>query len=215
MKLNLILSRLGRELKEKNMLRERMLSDARKILKLSKESIILIHRGKVKAAEKRLKIAEKILGKAFEELEGHPELKYGGAMSTACQEYAEAKIFLGLEEGRFPPPEEVGVDLQSYLLGLADVPGELRRKVIEELMAGRIKEAERKFRLMEEIYAGLMALDEHVFSLVSGLRRKCDIVRHLLELTGSDLVLELRQQRLEEALKTLEKHASKSRRRKR
>ncbi len=61
---------------------------------------------------------------------------------------------------------------------------------------------------MEEIYSSLITLDEHVFSLVSGLRRKCDIIRHLLELTGSDLVVERRQQRLEKALKTIERHAS-------
>jgi len=65
---------------------------------------------------------------------------------------------------------------------------------------------------MEEIYGGLSTLDEQIFSLVSGLRRKCDVVRHLLELTGSDLLVEGRQQRLERALKTLEKHASKLRR---
>jgi predicted translin family RNA/ssDNA-binding protein len=62
---------------------------------------------------------------------------------------------------------------------------------------------------MEEIYGGLSTLDEQIFSLVSGLRRKCDVIRHLLELTGSDLLVEKRQQRLEKALKTLEQHASK------
>ncbi|MHC1586629.1 MAG: haloacid dehalogenase [Candidatus Hecatellaceae archaeon] len=209
MTLGEVLSRVGKELKAKNMLRERMLTDARRVLKLSKESIILAHKGRLKAARKRLKTAGKILQQSFKQLESYPELRHGGAMSTACQEYAEASIFLSLEEeGRFPSPEEVGVDFQSYLLGLADVPGELRRQALESLLAGNFKEAERRFKLMEEIYSSLITLDEHVFSLVSGLRRKCDIIRHLLELTGSDLVVERRQQRLEKALKTIERHAS-------
>ncbi|RLI25141.1 MAG: haloacid dehalogenase [Candidatus Hecatellales archaeon] len=213
MPLSEILSRVGRSLKAKNTLREQMLSEARRILKLSKESIILTHRGRLKAAERRLEKAGSLLRKTLKQLEDSPELRHGGAMFNACQEYAEAYVFLRLEgEGRFPTPEEVGVDFQAYLLGLADVPGELRRKTLEALMAGDLKGAERRFKLMEEIYGGLSTLDEQIFSLVSGLRRKCDVVRHLLELTGSDLLVEGRQQRLERALKTLEKHASKLRR---
>ena len=210
MALNRILARADRELKAKNLFREKMLSDARRILKLSKESILLTHKGKLKLAEQRLKKAERLLRKNLEQLEAYPELKYGGALSTACQDYAEALFFLSLERGGgFPIPEEVGVNLQSYLLGLADVPGELRRRVVEELMAGNLKAAERRFKLMEEIYGSLITLDEHVFSLVSGLRRKCDVIRHLLELTGSDLVVERRQRRLEKTLKSLERYASK------
>ncbi|KYH38161.1 MAG: RNA-binding protein [Candidatus Hecatellales archaeon B24] len=210
MSLGEILSRVGRELKTKNALREHMLTEARRVLKLSKESIILVHRGKFKAAEKRVETAGGILRKTLKRLEEFPELKYGGAMFNACQEYAEAYIFLKLEkEERFPTPEEVGVGFQAYLLGLADVPGELRRRALDALMAGDFKGAEGRFNLMEEIYGGLSTLDEQIFSLVSGLRRKCDVIRHLLELTGSDLLVEKRQQRLEKALKTLEKHASK------
>lgn len=210
MSLSEILSRVGKELKAKNALREHMLTETRRILKLSKESIILVHRGKFKAARKRLDTAGGLLRKTLRQLEDFPELKYGGAMFNACQEYAEAYIFLRLEEdGVFSPPEEVEVGFQSYLLGLADVPGELRRRVLDTLMAGNFKEAERRFKLMEEIYGKLLTLDEQIFSLVSGLRRKCDVIRHLLELTGSDLLVEKRQQRLERALKTLERHASK------
>ncbi|RLI04857.1 hypothetical protein DRO26_03800, partial [Candidatus Bathyarchaeota archaeon] len=50
----------------------------------------------------------------------------------------------------------------------------------------------------------LMLLNEHSFSVLPGLRRKCDVARHLLELTGSDLILEKRRKRLEEYLKVME-----------
>lgn len=210
MSLSSILTGVKKELKVKSVLRERMLADARRILKLSKESVILVHHGDFAKAERRLEAASRLLRKTLRELEASPELRHGGALFTACQEYAEAHIFLKLErEGKFPSLKEVGVESQAYLLGLADVPGELRRRVLEDLMAGRLQEAERRFKLMEEIYSSLSTLDEQVFLLVSNLRRKCDVVRHLLELTGSDLLVEKRQQRLEKALKTLESHALK------
>ncbi len=208
MSLSQILSQINKELKAKNMLRERMLKDARRTLKLSKECILLVQGGKLKAAKRKLKVAEATLKRIIKLLEFSPELRYGGAMHEACQEFAEASILLRLEEdGSFPTPEEVGVDPQAYLLGLADIVGELRRMVLSRLMAGDMAEAERKFRLMEEIYYGLSTLDEQVYSVVSGLRRKCDIARHLLELTGSDVMVEVRQRRLERVLRALEKYS--------
>ena len=185
-----------------------MLKDARRTLKLSKECILLVQGGKLKAAKRKLKSAEAILKKTIKLLEGSPELRHGGAMHEACQEYAEACVLLRLEEdGRFLTPDEVGVDSQAYLLGLADIVGELRRMVLNRLMAGDMAGAERRFRLMEEVYFGLSTLDEQVYSVVSGLRRKCDIARHLLELTGSDVMVEVRQRRLEGVLRALEKYS--------
>jgi translin len=212
--LNKILSEVGSRLKAKNMLRERMLKDARRTLKLSKECVLLIQRGKLKTAKRKLKSAELLLKKTIKLLEDSPELRHGGAMHEACQEYAEACILLRLEEdGKFLTPQEVGVDFQAYLLGLADTVGELRRMVLSRLMAGDMAEAERRFKLMEEIYYGISTLDEQVYSVVSGLRRKCDVARHLLELTGSDVMVEARQRRLEKVLKALEKYSKPRRKR--
>ena len=51
----------------------------------------------------------------------------------------------------------------------------------------------------------LMLVDEHVFSLLGGLRRKCDLARRLVEITRGDVVMEARRRHLEASLKHLEK----------
>lgn len=200
------ISRLRKELKAKNELRERMLSESRRITRLSKEATTLIFQGRIPKARAGLKKASSLFRQAIRRLEATPELRHSGALSAACQEFAEASILLALEErGVCPSVEEMKVDINSYVLGLADVPGELRRGVLAALLNHDVKGAERRFRMMEAIYNELTALDEQAFHVLPGLRRKCDVIRHLLELTASEVVLERRQQRLEEALRRSEK----------
>jgi len=57
-----------------------------------------------------------------------------GSVDSAFQEYAEASILLSLiRESRFVGFEELEVPMTSYVLGLADVIGELRRRALESL----------------------------------------------------------------------------------
>ncbi|OYT54673.1 hypothetical protein CW703_05245 [Candidatus Bathyarchaeota archaeon] len=206
MSLTNILRRIRKELKRKNVLREKMLLNSRKITQQSKEAILLIHQNKLKKAEKRLTNVKKLLKSTVEFLGLTPELQTSGALFNACQEYAEASIFLALEKNEnYPSPEDLGVSVGAYVLGLADVVGELRRKAVEAMKNGKLKKAEKCFKLMESIYSELMFLNEHAFSVLPGLRRKCDVARHLIELTRSDIVLEKRRKRLEDYLKFAEK----------
>ncbi|WP_309493373.1 hypothetical protein [Candidatus Hecatella orcuttiae] len=200
---------LRRELKAKNELREKMLAESRRITRVSKEATTLIFQGRIPKAKAGLKKAGKMIRRLMRKLEEAPELRHSGALSAACQEFAEAFILLALEErGTCPTLEEVKVDLGSYILGLADVPGELRRGVLTALLNHDVEGAERRFRVMEAIYNELTALNEQAFHVLPGLRRKCDVIRHLLELTASEVVLERRQQRLEEALRRSERRLS-------
>mgnify|MGYP000663308432 CR=1 FL=1 len=204
MSLHELLKNIRRELKLKNILREKMLANSRKITQQSKEAILFIQQNKISKAEKRLKKVKQLLQSTFELLKS-TNLQSSGALFNASQEFAEAVILLSLEKnGVYPKPEEVGVSSDAYVLGLADVVGELRRKTVEYVKNGELEKAEKCFRHMETIYNGLMLLNEHSFSVLPGLRRKCDVARHLLELTGSDLILEKRRKRLEEYLKVME-----------
>ncbi|MFH1327775.1 MAG: hypothetical protein ABIH76_02835 [Candidatus Bathyarchaeota archaeon] len=203
------LQKIRKELKAKSTLREKMLNNSRKITRLSKRSIMLTHQDKLVEAKKLLTEARRLLEATNKDLEGALELKSSGALFAAFQEFAEAALMLKLQKNNvFLTPEEIGVPSNAYVLGLADVVGELRRRVLDSIRKGAVEEAERCLKIMEEVYGELIILDEYVFSFLHGLRRKCDVARHLVEATRGDVIIESRRKLLEESLKNFEKRVS-------
>jgi translin len=101
-------------------------------------------------------------------------------------------------------PGSLGVPPIDYVLGLADVIGELRRKALDMLRKGNLMMAEKCLLFMEQVYGELMAMDD-AYMLVPGLRRKSDVARHVIEATRGDLTIESGRERLERSIKRLEK----------
>lgn len=200
-----ILATIKKELKQKDDLRETVHNEMRKATSLSKQAILLIHQKRMKEAEKQLEEASKIFTKLWNCSTSYPEIIYTGMFSAALQEYSEASIFLKLvEEMRFITPKEIDAPSSDYVLGLADVIGECRRLALDALREGDLKKAEECLGTMDEIYTELMGLDES-YMLVSGLRRKNDIARKLIETTRGDVTQEIRRNELEKQLKRFEK----------
>jgi translin len=201
--LNEVIQSLVEDLKLQFNLRERALPSSRRIVVLSKQAVMAIHRNEFDVARKRLNEAKSLL-KEIDEIATHPGLNIN-FMRVAYQEYVEANILFSIElEGRYPKPEELNVPSLSYLLGLADAVGEFRRKALDALRVGNIEKAEISLNIMEDIYANLLPLDE-AFSLVSELRRKCDVARRLIEITRGDVTNEVRRNALEKSINRLEK----------
>jgi translin len=126
-------------------------------------------------------------------------------VDAAFQEYAEAQTLLSLvERNRFVNPDEINVNSVAFVLGLADVIGELRRRALDSLRKEDVKTAEDCLHVMEEIYVELMSMDE-AYMLVPGLRRKSDVARHVIESTRGDITIEARRSSLEQCMKSLEK----------
>ncbi|MDI6805439.1 MAG: hypothetical protein QMD20_02110 [Candidatus Bathyarchaeia archaeon] len=200
-----ILKDIGKELREKEKVRENLQKKMRKATSLSKQAILMIHQKRLKEAKKLIEEAKEIISKLNEASTTHPDIIYSGLFSAALQEYSEACIFLKLiEEYKFATPNEVNVPSVDYVLGLADVIGEYRRFVLDALREGNIRKSEKCLRIMDEIYVELMAMDE-AYMLVPGLRRKCDIARKIIETTRGDITQEVRRSELEKQLKHLEK----------
>jgi translin len=131
--------------------------------------------------------------------------------SAALQEYAEANIFLKLiEESRFVTPKEIKVPAVDYVLGLADAVGEYRRLTLDALREGNVAKGEKCLELMDEIYVELMGMDE-AYTLVPGLRRKCDVARKIIEITRGDITQEVRRKSLEDYLRRFEQAQAKKR----
>jgi len=204
MSLKAILSEIEEELKERKEVKDELYDAMRKATRLSKQAIFLVHKRKFDKAKKMLQETKKLFGKRDEVPVAHKELVYAGIVDAAFQEYTEAHIFLKLvRDSKFVSPQKIGVPSTSYILGLADVVGELRRKALDSLREGDVKDAGKNLEAMELVYNELTGMDEAMHS-VSELRRKIDIARRIIESTRGDVTIEVRRSSLERSIKALE-----------
>jgi translin len=204
-----ILNKIQEELKQKEQAKEEIQKNMRKATRLSKQAILFIHQGRLEEAKKLLKDADKLFAAMKETTEDNHDLFYSGIVAAAFQEYAEAQILLSLvKEEQIINPEQLGIPSVDYVLGLADVCGELRRRALDMLRKGKVETAEQCLETMEKIYSELTAMDD-AYMLVPGLRRKCDVARHVLETTRGDITIEARRASLERSIKSLEKTLTK------
>jgi len=199
-----IITTFHKGLQEKEKIHEETLSASRKIVILSKQAVMAIHRSQLEEARSKLEQAKETIEQIEKILVHHQDL-ITSSTRTAYQEYSEAQIFLWLvEKGKFPSPRELNVPIIPYLLGLADSVGEFRRRALDFLRKGKLKDAENFLKIMDEVYAELITLDS-AYTVAPELRRKCDIARHVIEATMGDVATESRRLSLEKSIKLLEK----------
>ena len=199
-----IIRKAAGDLKAREKARDEAYSRARRARVLSKQAILLLHNGELGKAEGNIGEASVILEEIKEYCKEFTEIGFYEAVEAARQEYAEASILLGLNTGKgYPSPELLGLNYKSYLLGLADVPGELRRQTLDLLRAGDLVAAEENLETMEAIYRHLSKVDE-VSLLLKGLRRKLDVARSVTERTRAEITTEASRERLRKQLKKVE-----------
>jgi len=188
----------------KDRAREEALALTRSVVRRSGAAIRSVHRGEIDKARDLASQAGEALAEIMVILKGHPDLRYAGFIDGAEQEYAEARIvFSIIAEARMPAPGEVGVEMTSYLAGLGDAVGELRRHVLDLIRQGRPEEGEVHLEAMEEIYHLLISFD-YPDAVTKGMRRKGDVARSLLDRTRGDLTNAIGQRRLEVQLREME-----------
>ena len=199
-----IIRKAAEDLKAREKARDEAYSRARRARMLSKQAILLLHNGELGKADGNIGEASAILEEIKEYCKEFTEIGFYEAVEAARQEYAEASILQGLNTGKgYPSPELLGLNYKNYLLGLADVPGELRRQTLDLLRAGDLVVAEENLETMEEIYQLLSKVDE-VSLLLKGLRRKLDVARSVTERTRAEITTEASRERLRKQLKKIE-----------
>mgnify|MGYP000405954029 CR=1 FL=1 len=124
---------------------------------------------------------------------------------TPEQEFVEAACLIAIVEKKdIPSDTKLAVMPESYVLGLLDCVGELKRRVFDEMRIGNIDEAIRFFEIMEGLYLQL-----YTFSLydkvVKEARRKIDVNRILVDDVRSAITEEKRRTELIKALEKLQK----------
>jgi translin len=194
--------------------REHCLALHRELIRTASLTIRALHRHEGEAAEQLLARAANLSQQLGAVAAEHPQLHYAGYVQDAQKEYAEAALTLALVKQRpLPSPEELGVEDASYLNGLGEAVGELRRFVLDllrrtplehdldsaagierpldgshqvESQPDHAREVERLLDSMDGIYSLLTSMD-YPDALTRGLRRTTDVTRGIVEKTRGDL----------------------------
>lgn len=185
---------------ERHRAREAAYAASRDAIRAASNAIRAIHRGETGRATALIDDSRDALDTAFAAVEDHPDVRYGGFLQDAAKEYAEARVTAAAIGGQpWPSVEEVGVDDASWMHGLAETVGELRRHCLDLIRAERLDAAEVMLERMDEVLASLVTIDVPD-ALTRGLRRATDGARAITERTRGDLTAALGQRRLREAL---------------
>lgn len=184
--------------------RDRALAQTRLLTRHCAHAIRAAHRDEHLLALENLSAARQLAENLRAELETYPDLYYAGYTQDALKEYAEANIAYSLFCDRdLPAPEDLKIEYATYLQGLAEATGELRRRCLDILRHGHSDEAERLLTMMDDIYAVLVTMD-YPDAVTGGLRRLTDLARGVTERTRGDMTISLRQEQLEKSLYRLE-----------
>ncbi|KAJ8760626.1 hypothetical protein K2173_015293 [Erythroxylum novogranatense] len=173
-------------LNELNEKRERVVKASRDITMNSKKVIFQVHRMSKYNREEVLDKAEKDLAavtdqhmsRLVKELQGTDFWKLRRAYSPGVQEYIEAATFckfcrtgslLHLDEINAtlqplsdPSNEPLQINILDYILGLADVTGELMRMAIGRISDGELDFAQKICRFVRDIYRELTLIVPHM-----------------------------------------------------
>jgi translin len=184
--------------------RDRALAQARTLTRHCANAIRAVHREENSLARQHLEEARQLVQSLRDNLKDLPDLFYAGYTQDALKEYAEAALVYALiNDNDFPDPEDLLLEPATYLQGLAEAVGELRRRVLDMLLKDNATEAGRLLSEMDDIYAILVTMD-YPDAITGGLRRLTDVARGIIERTRGDFTLSLRQERLENSIRELE-----------
>lgn len=190
-------------LTSKDKAREKTLSLGREVIRFCSIAIRAVHRGEYDIATRHLQSARSLLRQIKRDLRIHPDLLESGIVNDAQKEFAEGSATLALVTDQpLPTPQFLEVTYASYLNGLGEAVGEMRRHLLDSLRKGDLARNEKLLSEMDDIYGVLVTMD-FPDAMTGGLRRTTDMVRGVLEKTRGDFTLALRQRELEERLQAL------------
>ena len=195
------LDRISKTLSNTQENREFLLKNTREIIILCSRSIISVHKGDLKTAKKNLSQADLLLQK-YRKKATSDLRRY---LITPQQEFVEAACLIAVVEGKeIPSDKKLKLFEESYVLGLLDCVGELKRMVFDKIRIGAIKDALRIFEIMENLYLHLYTFSMYD-KVVKEARRKIDVDRILVDDTRGAITEEKRRSELIETLKKLKK----------
>lgn len=202
-KLESIANQIREKFDIRTAMRDQALTQARSLTRACSLAIRAVHRDDKEGMDVQLAEASKLANKLRAELAPYPDLFYAGYTQDALKEFVEANVTCALIQNQpLQTPQDLEVQEATYLNGLAEVVGELRRRTLDILRSGYSQEAERLLGHMDEIYSVLVTMD-YPDAITNGLRRQTDLARGIIEKTRGDVTFSLRGEHLTQAIRQL------------
>jgi translin len=195
------LDEINSDLKDVEERREKLIKGTRDVISICSKSIIAMHHDQMEKAEANMQQA-KIMLDEFRQYSKTDLYKY---VSVAEQEIVEAYGLKSvIQNSAIPSMRDLNVSGPSYITGLLDCIGEIKRMVYDRMRTGRGDDAAKLFSLMQDIYSSIypFAVYDH---LVSGMRRKLDVAKMLIEDVRAIVTEEARRDKLIRAIDSLER----------
>ena len=200
--------RIRESFERKNQIRDDALAQSRNLIRHAARAIRAIHREDTDLAYENLEEANALADALRKGLSQDPDLYFSGYAQDALKEYCEAHLTVAsILNKDWPSPEDLNVEYPTYLNGMSEVVGELRRRIMDIMREGHSQEVERLLDVMDDIYAQLVTMD-FPDALTYGLRRRTDIARSIIERTQADVTVSYRQQELEKRITNLSEQLS-------
>ena len=144
----------------RNQAREHALSVSREVIRYSANAIRAVHRGQFDQAKELAARARTRLEETESIRRNNPEIYFAGFLADARKEFSEANVTLAvISGGDIPLPQDLGVDAAAYLNGMAEVIGEVRRYILDELRRDSLARCQELMDVMDEIYSILVTVD--------------------------------------------------------
>jgi len=194
--LDKIINKIEKSIDDKDKIREQALRITREIIIGCRKAIQNIHQNLMDEAKDYIEKASNNLEELYNITKNHPELYHAGFVENAAQELVEAHCFYNIIKGEdLPDPDELQTTYSSYLLGLCDLVGELRRSALDSIRNNKSKEADNYLTMMQNIYDVIIRFDYP--SALIPIRKKQDMVRNLIEKTRGELAVATCERRIE------------------
>ena len=194
------LDEINSDLKDVEERREKLIKGTRDVISICSKSIVAMHHDQMEKAEMNMQQAKTMLDE-FRQYSKTDLYKY---VSIAEQEIVEAYGLKSvIQNSAIPSMRDLNVSGPSYITGLLDCIGEIKRMVYDRMRTGRGEDAAKLFTLMQDIYSSIypFAVYDH---LISGMRRKLDVAKMLIEDVRAIVTEEARRDKLIRAIDSLE-----------
>ena len=197
----LSLSKISKSLEDIRNSREYIIKRTREVIILCSQAIISVHKSDIKDGKEKAAKAKKLL----DDIRKRSNVELYRYIMTSEQELVETFAFLAIvQKSEIPSAESLGVKGESYILGLLDCIGELKRLVYDSIRAGKVKDASKFFEIMENLYLFLypFAIYDKV---INETRRKLDVNRILIEDARAAVTEEIRRSALIDSINKFKK----------
>jgi translin len=194
------MEKINKKFKDVEERRNAIIKGTRDATILCSKAIVSLHSHKKKESMEYIEKAKNLL-QQFRELGKDDLQKY---LYIAEQEFVEAFCLFSIAENSvIPGMKSLEVSDISYVMGLLDCIGEIKRMIIDKIRAEGTSNVNALFELMDKIYGTIYPLAVYD-NLMPGLRKKLDVSRILIENVRAIITEEQRRTKMIEILEHFE-----------